>query len=262
MLDAFHHEEWWYLSAPTRSTCPNHRTVQLRSDILPTRKTDSLLQPHSHDVEELSQRFTEWILQLPDRSDERTKRRLNFTFGRLQSIETTMNGRAWIDLTVLKDHMLSFDELFFQGALRPFVKLSIEENIFQDSTGTFVGRSYVIQGPTWTDLEQGQPFIGIRIWNWSNPSCEGETDPGKRRSFILQTLLHEMVHALITIYRCRGNACNTTQRIQETRGPEGHGPSWRAIMRAIQRTVSAFEHLEKLVDSAALGDDVARYEEL
>ena len=261
MAEAPHHEGEWLLTASIRSACPQHRTVQLRSDILPIRETASLLRPYSHNVEELSQKFAEWIRQLPDRWDDRTKRHHHITLGRLQSIETSMNGRAWIEITVLSDYMYDFDKLFFQGALRPFTKLSIEENILQSNIGIKAGLAYFIEGMTWADIDRRLPFFGIRIWNLANSSCWKDASPEKRRGSILRTLLHEMVHALIQIYRCQGKACITSQRMNETDGKSGHGPSWVAVMRAVQHTVSKSEYLEELLDSAALGISIDDHEE-
>ena len=52
----------------------------------------------------------------------------------------------------------------------------------------------------------------------------------------LQTLLHEMIHALFNVYECRCAACTTVEHQASNTGVpgSGHGSNWRELGQAVQ----------------------------
>lgn len=51
---------------------------------------------------------------------------------------------------------------------------------------------------------------------------------------VLQTLLHEMIHALFNVYECRCASCTTAENRAVNTGVSGHGPNWRELGMAVQ----------------------------
>ena len=52
----------------------------------------------------------------------------------------------------------------------------------------------------------------------------------------METLLHEMIHALFNVYECRCASCSALAYRALNTGVEGsgHGPNWRELGRAVQ----------------------------
>lgn len=52
----------------------------------------------------------------------------------------------------------------------------------------------------------------------------------------LETLLHEMIHALFNVYECRCATCTTVENQASNTGVQGsgHGPNWRELGQAVE----------------------------
>ena len=144
---------------------------------------------------------------------------------------------AWPTVPDLEEYMKAFDDFFFFGALKIWVRIELQHNDIPCDGGICVGT---------TQFDLNPPQVLIKMSNrhaiWK--------DPNHRYNSILGTLLHEMVHALFLFYGCKCRSCTTDDAKRRTVGFTGHGPSWKSLAVEVQATVGRqFLDLVSLVES-------------
>ena len=143
---------------------------------------------------------------------------------------------AWPTCAILNAYKDAFCDCFFSGALKSFVEVGIE-----------ISNSRSLYGTTQSHPEHGVPYALIKI---INPHSRGRC-LSEMRAAVLQTLLHELVHALFEVYQCRGELCNEHFMILNTRGFTGHGPSWVYLAAKLRETVLQWPFLAEVLQPRA-----------
>ncbi|KAL9074115.1 MAG: hypothetical protein Q9161_002525 [Pseudevernia consocians] len=119
-----------------------------------------------------------------------------------------------------------FDRYYFCGALRDRVDVSWTPDTLRGADRKFYTTDAASSGGS---LHRAAIFIqrpraGIKTWT---KQLVKET---------LQTLLHEMVHAVFAVYECRCGTCARVDNRARNTGVSGsgHGPVWRELGQAVQ----------------------------
>lgn len=134
--------------------------------------------------------------------------------------------------------MQSLDTFFFSGLLTggqdPIVRLEFNENIFGE-IGTFLERGWQTLGRTEGRIGNASTFkLRIRVEACNPWSTQGHI---VRRDLInlLETLVHEMVHAYYISFTCLCGSC------QREMGAGGHGPVWQELKQAMYTTIRRWD---------------------
>lgn len=100
-----------------------------------------------------------------------------------------------------------------------------------------------------------------------NPSCQivivirPAVHPLQRITYYLQTLLHEMLHAMFLLYECRcESGCKKEHKAQQALGDRGHHESWQRAAMMIEDAsyvVLGWRHLD-LGRDRALASEVSK----
>ncbi len=147
----------------------------------------------------------------------------------------------WPSLSTLYTYSNAFDDLFFFGAMKAYVRIELTEDVkLQSAWAT-----------TEYDPIKGPPNVLIRI-------CDRRDlyqDCNHRKNEVIGALLHELAHGFFFTYRCKGARCSTGMALLWTEGLSGHGPSWERLVKAIGKTMQRY-HPELQGFRQALQDDI------
>ncbi|KAL6713964.1 hypothetical protein ACLMJK_008458 [Lecanora helva] len=122
----------------------------------------------------------------------------------------------------LSDFFAVFDDFFFRGALTPWVVIKLVDFIESGDPDTIIfGDAY--------DYDRDGKKCRIRI---AKPK---ETWTLEIVQKMMDTILHEMTHAVFVVFNCRGSACDSPISRATHQGVYGseHGPNWRRLGQAI-----------------------------
>ncbi|KAI1279364.1 hypothetical protein F5Y07DRAFT_358269 [Xylaria sp. FL0933] len=186
---------------------------------------------------------------------------LNLTPKQLQarakiiSLYTELEGSETpIGRCVLTKFMRLFDQYFFFGAMAnkgcpPLIKCIVLEQIHKSEVP-----------PAVLDVANNQPAKPIAICRPNyirglGPSCDiyimgkgyYKDDPTMKDSglenatlhFFLENLIHEMVHAYISLFMCRCKSCSLD--MPDTDGFTGHGPAYVKLLACIDQTLITWD---------------------
>lgn len=153
--------------------------------------------------------------------------------------------------TELKHVFNMIDDYLFRGTLKGSKKL-----IWVDYDPT----NPELLGQTYLDEDAPDTRVVIEITRTPNPGEHGE-HPHDDPSEVIDTLLHEMCHAVFELYTCQ--YCCTAS------GPgfTGHGPAWLSLCHAVQESLrmsfAGFENFEFAIadDSSSVQEELEALEE-
>ncbi|KAI4132925.1 MAG: hypothetical protein LQ347_002359 [Umbilicaria vellea] len=139
---------------------------------------------------------------------------------------TQDNVSAWPTLSDLHDYLKAFDDFFFFGALKDWIRLDLQHDDIPCCGVIAVGLTRSDAGPPGTLIT-----ITDRHALWQEPAY--------RYNEILGTLLHEMVHALFSVYSCNCAQCLVDEAVVASVGLTGHGPVWQSLAARVEEAVVA-----------------------
>lgn len=120
-----------------------------------------------------------------------------------------------------------FDDYFFRGALQKWTRIEwVDYASDPDAYGSTKADSEA------EDESDVLEILEVLITITRPPESEGWDEKVVRR--ILETILHEIAHAIFRAFRCRCVDCECTTSLALTIGMEGHGPLWVELAQAIE----------------------------
>ena len=116
-----------------------------------------------------------------------------------------------------------FDDYFFCGSLHGRIDI-----VWTDILPTAEQKGYTSDAAG--SLHRATIFI-------KRPHAEFRTWTKRLVNEVLQTLLHEMIHAVFNVYECRCCTCMMRENHARNTGVSGsgHGPVWRDLGQAVQQ---------------------------
>ena len=221
--------------------CPEtHESIQTEGEELATLKTNSHT---AGDIEK-------WCIEHINRDYNQLSESQRDAQSKLQTLiamDPNPDMRRWLSRSTMTKYMELFAERFFSKHMISYTGITMgdvepDHDPATDPLGVYGVTSY--------DRKKGAPYV--QIW-LSKCLFLRQTDRVTRRAQILHTLLHEMTHAIFSIYCCRGLGCWTGMELQDTRGLDGHGPSWAAVFRTLRDKMMLIPSLEFISREGQMG---------
>ncbi|KAG9237378.1 hypothetical protein BJ875DRAFT_438537 [Amylocarpus encephaloides] len=141
---------------------------------------------------------------------------------------------------ILEGFFELFDDIFFNGLLKAWVKVEIQTGTLLKSHGVtrLSGESIPNRYAALIILRNKVESPFHREKGWDAPTSLHQYHI---------TLLHEMVHAFRHIYSCRcSDKCNNIKTSREGIGATGHGICWAKLAQSVE--IAATEILDKRLD--------------
>ncbi|MCJ1309435.1 hypothetical protein MMC25_003094 [Agyrium rufum] len=172
-----------------------------------------------HEVHELAALFVRYLSDLERRSHKwRSYQRENI----LGLWEATIHGdidEAWPNEDVVWKYINAFDQLFFASKLYQLIEVEVLDEKHPQEWAHC----------TWLQRRDRKSLIVIKVWAATPAFRSGR--PQDRRAELMQTILHELVHAVFSLFACK---CEERRQARYAgTGHTGHGPAWMNLANAI-----------------------------
>jgi len=115
--------------------------------------------------------------------------------------------------------------------LRPFFEL-FDDILFSSMLKDFVRVEWIAPNPYFLGILNASPdkaVVSVICVPLQNPKW-----PDRSLEDFLDTLLHEMAHALFAVYKCHCRVCECEINLMTGEGVTGHGPAWWSIVGAVR----------------------------
>ena len=218
------------MAGSTRQTARKHLPLDGLKDIRKLKGSE--IKPEPVELAAKLAISIEALKEEPDHDQCRAKEELE-----ARQIEDRYCEDSWPTQGEIEDYFDIFDRLFFLGSLEGSVLLTlVPQLIWHDQPLNLAN------GLTTTSEEVGVccAYVKVQVWDRKSKTRDFET---KRRK-VLTTLLHEMVHAVQSIYSCDCENCRASDC--------EHGPAWLMVIKELQSTIGH--------GSLPLGDQYSPYD--
>ncbi|KAG8533351.1 uncharacterized protein KY384_002134 [Bacidia gigantensis] len=138
------------------------------------------------------------------------------------------HGKPRLSTKDLHDFFVLFDKTFFRGLLTNSQRVNLEVVTEDAGEGEWLGHTVV------SDKLSSNTQATIRVRKLRRK----DFNPRHILQCLLETLLHEMVHAVLELFACCCRVCFCKRNLLATVGLRGHGPTWIRLGKALQDTLN------------------------
>lgn len=180
------------------------------------------LVPKSYAIEDLTSEFVKYWSKIKEDDGDGLEEIQTSALERWHALQFEWGKSIEAYPIPLDSFVEILDDYFFLGSLRPYTEVMLmddtSETIFWAG---FTGSRKPASGTKYIEIKLKPPVSKL----WGRAATK----------FFLATLLHEMAHALISIYSGPEKLLGVNRKRAETSGLTGHGPCWVKIAAAIER---------------------------
>ena len=178
--------------------------------------------PEGYAIEELTSEFVKFWAKIKEDDGDGLEDIQKFALERWHALRFEWRKSIAAYPIPLDSFFEIFDDYFFLGSLRPYTEVmwmeDTQENLYWAGTTKSKTRNTSSEPPH-MEIRLKPPVSKL----WGRAATQ----------FLLATLLHEMTHAFLRIYRGPEKLLGINRKIAETSGLTGHGPCWVKVATAI-----------------------------